>query len=212
MYTTVTIDNQFFNRYSKDFFAIYHEAFPENERQKDEVILQRFQEDLYKLVCCFSETEEMVGFALTLDIGFDNCRFVEYFAVKDLFRQQGVGTEMINKMLNICILKEKHLILEVENPLFGDNQEIKRRRLDFYKRNGFSLIEEFNYILPPLNEKNPTEMLFMCSNVSRKRLTFNELINLTEALYTKVYNRTKTDPYFKKIVDLNSNRKYYKVG
>lgn len=211
MYTTVTIDNQFFNRYSKDFFAIYHEAFPEYERQTDELIIQRFKSDLYKMICCFSETEELVGFALTLDIGFDNCRFIEYFAVKDSFRHQGIGSEMINKMLNLCKLNNMHLIMEVENPKFGDRTEQKLKRLDFYKKNGFSLIEDFHYILPPLDEKTPTEMYFMCSNVNRKRMRYNELIKLTENLYSKVYNRNSQDPFFNQIVELNSDKKYYRV-
>ncbi len=55
----------------------------------------------------------------------------------------------------------RYIIIEVENYLFGDNNLQKKKRVNFYIRNGCYLLLDVPYKLPALDGTLPTEMLLM---------------------------------------------------
>ena len=68
----------------------------------------------------------------------------EHLAVNERGRNGGIGSFIFNWCLEH--LKGKH-VLEVEVP----DEEIKRRRINFYKRLGF-YYNEYEYIQPPMRK------------------------------------------------------------
>ena len=75
----------------------------------------------------------------------------------------------------------KRICLEVELP----ENDIARRRIGFYTRNGFSL-NEYHYIQPPMSAgKNPVPLLIMTTGgaVDEKKFEY-----IKDKLYEKVYN------------------------
>lgn len=87
--------------------------------------------------------EILAGYCFLVVSGEKDAVLLDYFAVSEKMRGQGLGS--------ICLglLKEEigrqqlgTLILEVENPRFGKNEEekfLRRRRIAFYMRNGMTL-------------------------------------------------------------------------
>ncbi|HBV24253.1 MAG TPA: GNAT family N-acetyltransferase [Jeotgalicoccus sp.] len=71
-------------------------------------------------------------------------RFVEHLAVNEKYRSQGLGSKTLQAY---NALSSKPVILEVEPP----EDEIQRRRIKFYERNGFHL-SSYSYIQPVINE------------------------------------------------------------
>lgn len=86
---------------------------------------------------------------------FDGYTYVEHFAVFPDRRGGGIGSRALAAI-------EGPVILEVEPPESG---EMARRRIDFYRRNGFRL-EDLKYIQPPYSPasspaSSPVELRLM---------------------------------------------------
>jgi hypothetical protein len=81
--------------------------------------------------------------------------------VKKDHRNKGIGTKFMENIFDIFKVKNKYLILEVENPDYGDNTWQRARRIEFYKRHGSKEMKKLRYILPPLFRDTPKEMILM---------------------------------------------------
>lgn len=76
--------------------------------------------------------------------------YVEHFAMSEDIRGHGLG----GKALDLLLRKynsEKPIVLEVEMP----TNEVSKRRIDFYRRHGFSLRPE-QYFQPPYRKGDET--------------------------------------------------------
>lgn len=107
--------------------------------------------------------------------------FVEHFAVDPDYRNAGVGSRLLNELVNLTG-KDKMICLEVELP----DTDISKRRIGFYERNGF-VLNHYPYIQPPLSDGR--------SSVPLKIMTYgrpiceNEFEKIKTYLYTRVYKR-----------------------
>ena len=122
--------------------SLMREAFPPAERRTDEEFRQLFSHPQVQILCA-REGEQLHGF-LFLWVLHDFV-FVENFAVRPASRNLGLGSGMLRQ------LKERFplpVILEVEPP----EDELTRRRVAFYQRNGFHL-NACEYYLPCLHEE-----------------------------------------------------------
>ncbi|MCM1150987.1 MAG: GNAT family N-acetyltransferase [Alistipes sp.] len=72
---------------------------------------------------------------------FDRFHYVEHFAVSPEFRNDGYGARALKRLL--CDL-QRPVVLEVEAP----DDDLSRRRIGFYQRQGFVLWER-EYRQPP---------------------------------------------------------------
>ena len=102
---------------------------------------------------------------------------MDNFAVNREYRNGGIGAEVLHRLHE---LMDKQLCLEVEPP----ENELARRRIGFYCRNGF-VLNEYHYIQPPMSEgKNSIPLFIMTSKeaVDEERFKF-----LRRVLYERVY-------------------------
>ncbi len=89
------------------------------------------------------ESEMMVAYGFLVTSEKRDAVLLDYFAVASTIRGQGYGSMCFTMLLEK--VKEEHLgtlILEVENPRFGKDEEdilIRRKRIAFYIRNGMTL-------------------------------------------------------------------------
>ena len=72
---------------------------------------------------------------------FDDFYYIEHFAIDPNHRNGGYGRKL---MEHVSALLNRPIVLEVELP----HEEMAERRIDFYKRQGFTLWEK-EYIQPP---------------------------------------------------------------
>lgn len=142
------------NKYFADVESLYVEAFPADERRDIEAFRQiaacnpAFAVDVF-----VGDNEEFLGFFTTWT--WDDLRYGEHFAVRQDRRGGGIGS----KALQAVIADDpRPLILEVELP---DN-DMARRRIGFYERNGLRLWDAIPYVQPPYDaERNALPMLLM---------------------------------------------------
>lgn len=93
-----------------------------------------------------------VGFITYWDFG--RFYYIEHFAIDPTQRNGGYGKTALNKL---CETLQSPVVLEVETP----KEEMAKRRIEFYKRQGFQLWER-EYIQPPYKPScSPIPMYLM---------------------------------------------------
>ena len=116
--------------------ALYERAFPENERCEFERMVADTARGLE--IPAFYEEGRFCGFACLLNCG--DISHIIYFAVEESLRGRGMGGEIL-----ATVRREKpgqRLIVDVEAEAEGaDNNPIRRRRKEFYRRNGYAETE-----------------------------------------------------------------------
>ena len=108
---------------------------------------------------------------------FESFTYIEHFAVDPVLRNSGTGSAMLQELVRKY---QKQICLEVELP----EDELTRRRIGFYERNGF-VFNEYPYIQPPISKgKSPVPLRIMTYGEAITRETFEAMKNV---LYRSVY-------------------------
>ncbi|MBR1769994.1 MAG: GNAT family N-acetyltransferase [Bacteroidales bacterium] len=157
---------------------LYISSFPKEERRSLSSVYCLIEKEYFEFLPLFSDTE-FVGF-ITL-WHFDEFIYAEHFAVKSNQRNKGIGSSFIK-----CLTanEEKPIVLEVEKPL----NETTVRRIEFYKRLGFKMYDNY-YFQPPYNEDS--EGLELKIMVFEKGNTSLEFEKIKQTLYSEVYKVSK---------------------
>ncbi|MGL4722339.1 MAG: GNAT family N-acetyltransferase [Desulfovibrionaceae bacterium] len=126
---------------------LYLSAFPEVERRSLAAIESLWKEDG---VCTFHgiyEDAEFVGFFSVWDcISFS---FFEYVAIKEEKRGKGLASSIFLTLLQ----KYSPAICEVEIPELVKDSHMAKRRISFYEKLGWSILD-VDYLLPPLKSED----------------------------------------------------------
>ena len=108
---------------------------------------------------------------------FESFIYIEHFAVDPSLRNSGTGSAMLQELVKQY---QKPICLEVELP----EDELTRRRIGFYERNGF-VFNEYPYIQPPISKgKSPVPLRIM---TYKSEITREEFQKMKEILYRRVY-------------------------
>lgn len=161
------------------FFKLMSEAFPSVEMRSYEDAKNLMYEDLYNIIADKDENDNVTAFIASWE--FSDFNFIEHFAVDSKMRGNGIGTAMLKTYLNEC---NKPIFLEVELP----ENDVSRRRIEFYKRLGFHL-NNFKYLQPPMQKQHgflPLKVMSYPESVNEK-----EFINFKNRVYDKVYKFNK---------------------
>lgn len=162
----------------KDFdkaYAIMEESFPSDERRAYEEQKALLDNEYYR-VYGLKYHNGIVAFITLWQ--FDDFAYIEHFAVAPEYRNGGIGSVVIKEILSeinctVC--------LEVELP----NTEQAKRRIEFYKRNGF-YINDYPYTQPPYSaDKKPIDLIIM---TSERQITEDEFNTIKRTLFKNVYN------------------------
>lgn len=151
-------------------------AFPPEEyRQLEELRLYTDNKTHFYNNIIFNH-DTPVGFITYWDFG--KFYYVEHFAIDPAQRNGGYGKSVLT---HLCQLLQYPIVLEVELP----EEEMARRRINFYKRQGFALWDR-PYMQPPYKPgDNHLPMLLMAHGDLESERDF-EMVK--ENLYREVYN------------------------
>lgn len=152
-------------------FSVYEKTFPEDERRNKEQFLALSKNpEVY--VFSIKNDEISIGYLILWEAcGF---YFVEHFEVFEEFRNQKFGSEILTE------LQEKYpkIILESEPETLNETAE---KRIRFYERNGFSVIDK-NYIQPGYDVSKGEVHLYLLGN-----FTPDDIIKTVDFIHKTVY-------------------------
>lgn len=181
----------------QEVLKIYTEAFPAKERIPTEILIQKLQNNSVQMWMAIFHGSVI---AMALVYPFKSCdlTLLAYFATDKNFRGQGTGTQMINFLLS----RYSILVLEVEDPEFGDNLEQRQRRINYYRRLGAKEFKNVRYVLPALCGDIPTEMrLMMLSALPQVIMAGNMVKLMIEDLYLNLYNQPKNNLLLQELIN-----------
>ena len=182
----------------KEAMKLYEDSFPLNERQAIDTIKKRIKGNLYRMFIVCSK-DKVVFMTLLYPLKKTDFVLLDYMVTDKDFRNKGIGTKFIKNILKK--ISSKYLILEVENPRYGNNKEQRERRVKFYKSLGAKEMKNMRYILPPLSGNIPTEMILMVlPNYGEGKMDSYFVKNLIIQIYKEVYGIKHPDlSYLKNI-------------
>lgn len=128
--------DQYYSLLKQDF------CYDERKTKKDE--LKAFDDNRFNPMWIY-ENNQVIGYFSYWE--FDEFIFGEHFAVIKELRNKGYGTRFLKEILQTI---NKTLLIEVECP----TNIISKRRINFYKRIGFQLNTNYNYIQPQYHNNN----------------------------------------------------------
>lgn len=159
-----------------EIYRIMQASFPDDEYRPYEEQIALFQEPEYRIYYM------PAGFLAVWE--FEAFTYIEHFAVDPALRNSGTGSAMLQELIKQY---QKPICLEVELP----EDELTRRRIGFYERNGF-VFNEHPYIQPPISKgKSPVPLRIMTYGCAITRETFEEM---KEVLYRRVYKCAVESP------------------
>ena len=152
-------------------YSSYESTFPADERRDHDQFLALL-ENPDSFIFAVKNEETHIGYLILWKL--ETCYYLEHFEVFEEFRNLKLGSQILTE------LKEKFstIILESE-PSHLD--EMAERRINFYLRNGFSIISE-DYIQPSYGPGKNSMNLFLLSNFD-----VTEVKSLEKELHEKVY-------------------------
>jgi len=122
------------------FIGLYCSAFPENERRDINRLAEMTSTSKMMHVNAIMQNQLFVG--LLVYWSFDSFNYLEHFAILPTHRGKGLGTAAIKELTT----EKQFWLLEVE----PDETELTHRRIQFYNRNGFQVLDR-TYIQPAYN-------------------------------------------------------------
>ncbi len=127
------------SQYTENIKRIYIDSFPESERMDFEDV-ENLKAPNSRLLGVFKEGK-LIGFSYVSVSG--KYAYIIYLAIDKNERNKNYGSQVLKKIDDL--FKNKTKVLCVEKPI--SENDIQTRRINFYKRNGFTLADfEFEYL------------------------------------------------------------------
>jgi len=160
---------------------LYLSAFPAHERRTIEGFRQQVEGMEDCAVNVISTPDTVVGFFIQWD--FETFGFVEHMAIDTRYRGQKLGQNVLH---HITKAYTKPIILEVEPPMDEDS----RRRISFYTRNGFQLLD-ISYVQPSYDGIHVGTEMHLMSN--KNTLSKSQVSQFISQIHYAVYGQ-RDDP------------------
>ncbi|MEI3169091.1 MAG: GNAT family N-acetyltransferase [Lachnospiraceae bacterium] len=152
-----------------EIYRIMQASFSDDEYRPYDEQLALFEEPEYRIYYM------PAGFLAVWE--FESFIYIEHFAVDPALRNSGTGSAMLQELVKQY---QKPICLEVELP----EDELTRRRIGFYERNGF-VFNEYPYIQPPISKgKSPVPLRIMTykSEITREDISEDERNTLSASV------------------------------
>ena len=159
----------------EEVYRIMEQSFPADERRKKEGQQKLLEEEKYELLGV-RNGRRLLAFLAVWE--FAEFVFIEHFAVSETARNSGIGGKMLEELAR---QKAGKVVLEVELP----EDSLKKRRIGFYERHGFTF-NEYPYIQPPMGEDRHEIPLRIMS--APEPLSEDEFQSVRTELYKSVYH------------------------
>lgn len=155
--------------------SLYMISFPNDERKPFDLIIQKYNEGVSEIFAIQDENNNFFGLVIT--ILYKDLVLLDYFAICENARGNGIGSQIIKEMQERCNKQNKRLFLEIESTKSTNtiNLEEKQRRKNFYLKNN---MVSMDYLVNLFG----VEMEIMAYNCN---ILFDEYHEIFEKLFSK---------------------------
>lgn len=189
----------------EDFFRIYAESIVARERKPKELIARMIGLPDYK-VLIQKIHGTVVGFSMLFAPAEETFCLLEYMAVHSVHRNAGLGRKLFLRTLQDSVSKRGEplpVLLEVDSDREASpDREMRKRRLQFYKRLGCLRVEGLSYVLP-LRGEGPTPEMDLLVHLPSQGSAIREaqLRHWLGVIYQRVYQCPPDDPRIDRMLE-----------
>ena len=178
------------------FYAIYSISFPKSEQKSYDELLTMQHSSSYTIYLAFND-EKIVGFCIMYHPKQDDFFLLEYMAVDETQRGIGLGSTLLKQSIEHLFKTQgtRALLIEIDSPeKNSDEQAIREKREQFYRRLGALKIDPFDYILALKSSEEAPPMELLVYHPHMKTVSKTTLQTWLEKLYVNVYGCSQNDP------------------
>lgn len=154
-----------------EIYESYCATFPEDERRNEDQFRTLFSNPKVKI---FSVLHELKNIGYIISWELTNFVFIEHFEIFSEFRSMKFGSEIIAHLYK----NHSHIVLESER---ANLDETAKRRIAFYEKNGFAIIDE-TYMQPAYDAGKKSLNLWLLANWKPEKTDW-----IKEEIYDVVY-------------------------
>ena len=159
-------------------FSLLEESFPLDEYRPYDAQKALLDNPQYSVYVLPDEVSHKIK-ALVTVWQLKTFAFIEHLAVAPGYRNQGLGAKILHEIGDLLACR---LVLEVELP----ETEMAKRRIGFYRRNGF-VLNEYPYMQPAYGKgREAVPLLLMTTEGSIDQAEFE---SIKQQLYQTVYGK-----------------------
>lgn len=205
---------------ARQFFDIYLEAFPAEEREPVESLKRQMREGAGRRgrlehLWVAAQGEQVQALAVFSYCPQDRIGIIGYFAVRSGLRSQGLGAWLLQQVVEQVVLDSASLghaqalgvALEVERPEDAhseDDRERRMRRIAFYQREGAYLLDQIRFTAPALGPGLPEvayHLMFLPLSLEVDLNAKRFLTQLVESVYRCEYGLQGDHPLMQQALD-----------
>ncbi len=114
---------------------LYKNSFPSSERKPFRMMLQKRKNKSMEIMCIETDDDVFLGLAIT--VLYDDMVLLDYFAISDKYRGEGIGSQALRMLQERY--KDKRFFLEIED-VKSESKDIytRKRRKNFYLKNNMT--------------------------------------------------------------------------
>lgn len=162
-------------------YGLYETSFPVEERRERKALEKLIDGDSRMSFCAMEHEGDVVG--LLCFWHFDNFYYLEHLAVFPALRGHGIGRNLLKtvseQLKGICVLEAEP----------ADLNDMARRRIGFYERNGFYVVDK-DYMQPPYTPDGESFPLWILSNTDVEPEMLETIKKtIVNEVYVSHYNR-----------------------
>lgn len=139
---------------AKEIYSSYCEAFPVDERRSEQQFNKLFSNSKAMVLSILNDENSFIGYLIGWEL--NTFFFLEHFEIFPQYRNSNYGTQVLSHLVSV----HPKIILESEP---SDLNEMACRRIGFYTRNGFKVIDE-NYLQPAYGIGKEPVQLWLLAN------------------------------------------------
>jgi ribosomal protein S18 acetylase RimI-like enzyme len=182
----------------EEFYRIYADSIAARERKSRSWICEIVGRSDDKILL-LRRQNQVIGFSVLFLPQSENFGVLEYMAIADAYRNQGLGGELFRQAMEAARLARQGqpgpMLLEVDSDREeSPDQELRRRRQQFYRRLGCAMISGLHYIMPLPGVGPPPEMDLFIYGKDRRQISKAELEKWLKIIYQGIYNCPPEDP------------------
>lgn len=152
---------------------LYADSFPFKERRREDQLKEMIGHETMSFIALHAG-DQLAGFLIWWN--FVRFGYVEHFAIFPELRGRNTGAEALKQIRT----KAPKTLLEAERPT--DN--MSERRIGFYRRNGFHVVDP-HYLQPPYCKEGNSISMYLLSDLPDWNT--NELQTAVELIRKEVY-------------------------
>lgn len=185
-----------------DFYNIYSVSFPLSEQKSKEGLLEMLRSPNYTFF--ISKTDgKTAGFCIIFHSHKTSFYLLEYMAVDASLRNLAIGSKLFSYAIEQVTNKYgiKPFLVEIDSPEEKSvEEEIRKKREQFYKKLRCRKIDSFDYILAIKSEETAPPMKLLVYHTKMQDVLKPQLREWLEDIYMLVYGCSKDDERIKKML------------